>query len=689
MSRLKYSFLESSKKNPKSLHPYKLSRKEKQEQEEQLRLYNQAKEISDQFEETLYREKVPEPLTFTYFDPDEEDSKEDEQNIQDVVSDDGEIENFQDDEENDGDSGSVNSDLLTWPDEFDSFIYRFQNDFHITGCILNKPRRKIYSAIRKSDELSVVIIISNNIDRKYQMGPWPREIQIMRHLRGHSNIVELLGWCPISDEYYAMLLPYYPNSNLISSLTGNLSAIALFLRQVLEAVQYMHDQGVCHRDLSQYNILWDPVDEVAHIIDFNLSCFIRPHGFYRYVGCDKWDAPEKVEVWSELDRLRAIEKLAELKPNDRANYLHQNVKDRQERQYMARLAQMDTYHRQLHYQRYKPQPYTEKSDLYSIGVLFYMLIKNKLTAPEPGRLRKYCRDIRKNRLYKKYIELDLLLKLLDHNPQRRYSAQEALNHPFFAIYKEVDETYQEMREYLLKLMNLDIANDEDEDEEEDEDKKKPKKKEKPQSEEKEEDDDASQSDLSDINDSYFWAPDVSLGHKDSISDGKRRKRVEEKEEEEQEEDEDEEDPFADLSDEKVEDPSEAFKASQAFLFSVFNSSLPSAPSSSTIFPSVPLSSSATVELVEEELVIDKEPLEAPLRKGAEDEFTTGTHLEEPQSSQPATIEEQPQVKSADGPQPLGKNGQGQTGALFQEMNASCSDTMALNSSVASEENQSG
>jgi glycogen synthase kinase 3 beta len=41
--------------------------------------------------------------------------------------------------------------------------------------------------------------------------------------------------------------------------------------QVLEALAYIHAQGICHRDIKPENILYDPVEKVVKIIDFGIS----------------------------------------------------------------------------------------------------------------------------------------------------------------------------------------------------------------------------------------------------------------------------------------------------------------------------------------------------------------------------------------------------------------------------------
>jgi serine/threonine protein kinase len=50
-----------------------------------------------------------------------------------------------------------------------------------------------------------------------------------------------------------------------------------FIRQILEALGFVHSQGVCHRDLKPENILLDEFGRVK-ISDFGLSRFVRADG---------------------------------------------------------------------------------------------------------------------------------------------------------------------------------------------------------------------------------------------------------------------------------------------------------------------------------------------------------------------------------------------------------------------------
>ena len=62
------------------------------------------------------------------------------------------------------------------------------------------------------------------------------------------------------------------------------------MSSLLNCVVYLHDHGVCHRDIKPDNILYDPVTGEIKLIDFEIS------RMQRYEG-------EKLDLWSNTGDL--------------------------------------------------------------------------------------------------------------------------------------------------------------------------------------------------------------------------------------------------------------------------------------------------------------------------------------------------------------------------------------------------
>lgn len=99
-----------------------------------------------------------------------------------------------------------------------------------------------------------------------------QEIETMQHL-DHINIVQYLG-CETKEMHMSIFLEYIEGGSVGSCLRkhGKFQepVIRSLTRQVLSGLEYLHRQGILHRDLKADNILLDH-SGVAKISDFGIS----------------------------------------------------------------------------------------------------------------------------------------------------------------------------------------------------------------------------------------------------------------------------------------------------------------------------------------------------------------------------------------------------------------------------------
>ena len=80
------------------------------------------------------------------------------------------------------------------------------------------------------------------------------------------------------------------------------------IKEILEGVKFIHDEGVVHRDLKPDNIIVVSNKETPKIIDFNVAkkCKNKEFKMLSKVGLDRWNTPEvilrtayneKVDLW--------------------------------------------------------------------------------------------------------------------------------------------------------------------------------------------------------------------------------------------------------------------------------------------------------------------------------------------------------------------------------------------------------
>ncbi|PIN16702.1 Ca2+/calmodulin-dependent protein kinase, EF-Hand protein superfamily [Handroanthus impetiginosus] len=139
-----------------------------------------------------------------------------------------------------------------------------------------------------------------------------REVQIMKHLPKHPNIVTLKD--TYEDDYAVhLVMELCEGGELFDRIVarGHYTerAAAAVIRTIVEVIQNCHKHGVMHRDLKPENFLFANMKETSPLkaIDFGLSVFFKPgQRFDEIVGSPYYMAPEvlkrnygpEVDVWS-------------------------------------------------------------------------------------------------------------------------------------------------------------------------------------------------------------------------------------------------------------------------------------------------------------------------------------------------------------------------------------------------------
>ncbi|KAJ4711980.1 putative Calcium-dependent protein kinase [Melia azedarach] len=113
-----------------------------------------------------------------------------------------------------------------------------------------------------------------------------REVQIMHHLTGHRNIVELKG--AYEDRHSVnLIMELCAGGELFDRIIakGHYSerAAANLCRQMVTVVHYCHSMGVMHRDLKPENFLFLGTNEDSPLkaTDFGLSVFFKPGDVFK------------------------------------------------------------------------------------------------------------------------------------------------------------------------------------------------------------------------------------------------------------------------------------------------------------------------------------------------------------------------------------------------------------------------
>ncbi|XP_072239060.1 calcium/calmodulin-dependent protein kinase type 1D-like [Leuresthes tenuis] len=211
------------------------------------------------------------------------------------------------------------------------------------------------------------------------------EINVLRRIK-HENVVEL-------EDFYESRTHYYLVMQLVSG--GELFDRILdkgvytekdaskVIKQVLQAVSYLHENSIVHRDLKPENLLYYNTDENAKIMvsDFGLSKTLEHGVMSTACGTPGYVAPEV-------------------------------------------LAQ---------------KPYSKAVDCWSIGVITYILLCGYPPFFEENETRLFSKIMRAEYAFHSPFWDDVsesakgfIRNMMEKNPTKRFTTEQALKHPWIA-----------------------------------------------------------------------------------------------------------------------------------------------------------------------------------------------------------------------------------------------------------------
>jgi calcium-dependent protein kinase len=234
------------------------------------------------------------------------------------------------------------------------------------------------------------------------------EIEILKSL-DHPNIVKIYEFFNTDDAYY-LVTEFCKGGELFKQIIDNApfdeNFTAFIMYQLLSVMYYCHKKNVIHRDLKPENILIDYKEKNGlfriKIIDFGTAKILEKNKVEKkIIGSAYYIAPE---------------------------VLMQN--------------------------------YNEKCDLWSCGVIMYILLSayapfNAPSDPEILEKIKIGHYDLSSSPWPKISSLakDLIKKLLEKDVNKRISAEEALRHPWFANLNTRQKVNEIRPEKIKKLLN--------------------------------------------------------------------------------------------------------------------------------------------------------------------------------------------------------------------------------------------
>jgi serine/threonine protein kinase len=257
------------------------------------------------------------------------------------------------------------------------------NHFNILAPIASGSFGQVVHAIDLNDGSEIAVKIIDKRKWKTKLAAIKKEILILQQLN-HPNIVKFLGYIETDTHLYIKM--EHLKGGTLKALMNRLNEndVSVVLKNLLEAINYLHSRDITHRDIKPDNVMLQCSDDLTTVklIDFGLSSQDYNELFqYDLCGTIIYMAPE------QLDNRRS---------------------------------------------------YGRSVDIWSCGIIMYLLLRGEHPVYTPGLTFNDYIGLMKgfnwrgtgNRHFLSQMAANLLDRLLEIDPGKRYTVDKCLKHPW-------------------------------------------------------------------------------------------------------------------------------------------------------------------------------------------------------------------------------------------------------------------
>ena len=156
---------------------------------------------------------------------------------------------------------------------------------------------RLATQIHIKEKCAIKIVDKRLIEGTRDIQRLKKEIKILKSIR-HKNIIQLFDIMESKTNLY-FVLEYCKGGELFDYIVKNKrlkeGEACIFFQQIINGVEYLHNQGIIHRDLKPENLLLDYKNNIK-ISDFGLSTFYSKNNFLQTAcGTPFYAPPEMLE----------------------------------------------------------------------------------------------------------------------------------------------------------------------------------------------------------------------------------------------------------------------------------------------------------------------------------------------------------------------------------------------------------
>lgn len=242
---------------------------------------------------------------------------------------------------------------------------------------------KLATHKHSKEQVAVKILEKSRILEESDRERVSREIQILKILR-HPNITQLYEILE-DDENLFLITEFVPNGELFDYIVAQRRVKEMeackFFQQIIDGIDYIHKLNVVHRDLKPENLLLDENRNIK-MVDFGLSNLYKDGELLKTAcGSPCYAAPEMIA-------------------GRRYSGLH--------------------------------------VDIWSAGVILYALVCGYLPFDDDDTQKLYRKIMRGEYKLPSFVSGacgDMIKRVLNTNPNKRYTIEDIKQHPWFSTYK--------------------------------------------------------------------------------------------------------------------------------------------------------------------------------------------------------------------------------------------------------------